>query len=1437
MPDYLTISKQNPTFPAYLDFQALRRIGIDHMQALSGQIWTDYNLHDPGVTILEVLCYTITDLGYRNNLDITDLLALNPTNSDSTETNFFTPDQVLTCNPVTVLDWRKRLIDIPGVRNAWLEKVETYEPAIYVDRLRGQLQYTPPVDQVLRLHPKGLYRVSLDLQPTPRKDACGQLDLTWTETQDQVKAVLCHYRNLCEDFLDVVVLGEEEIALCTDIELEVGADPEDVQVEIYVRVQEFLVPQLRFYSLQDLLAQGKKPAEIFSGRPSALYDARTIYASHGFINLDELTDLEPPKVLHTSDLYQIILEIPGVRAIKKLSIINYINGLRQSEGDAWCLYLTDQYRPVLSLAESRVTFFKGDLPFRTDPDEVERRYYEQQAASIKALRNRTELDSPIPGGIYGDLADHYSIHHDFPLTYGVGEEGLPETATPLRKAQARQLKGYLIFFDQVLANYLAQLANVRSLFSWSQPEGNSDPQHQRTYFTQTLSNVPDAEDVIQPVWSASNSPIAEWPESKSFTNYQSWLAAVREDPDTYGDRRNRFLDHLLARFAESFTDYVLLNYHMDGGRRDDRAIIHDKARFLEEYPALSRDRFRSFNYCDCQSGVAGLWDTDNVPGLQTRVSRLLGMTDARRRSLNHYRISENTFKLTIQWNGVPPLEVRQFDAKLENAQAHRDAILRQASNANSYHRLTYRFYYHYSWDVVDRQGQPLVTYNRAFPTPVERNAVLKPLVSALADVLDSITSTGSPPLSSLISVQPDDQNKYTFQLVIPLADAALTLGSSVEFTSILRYVNESEARAAAEQALHQITEQSAYQKIRLRRDDATERVAGTPKTFTYYGYGLVDDQGNLLAESRDRYPTIAQRDTVLQNFLHSLPGTQPTVEISNQPPLYTGRIEDATGQVLLQGTQLFETSEQAWAQGDTLVELILEQANFRLIDAESGNSIYRWELTNEGKDQIFGIPLQSFTTAKARDEAIASLQTRVNDEGFHLVEHLLLRPRHAPPEPVCSFAPNDQLWEGVNPANAIAFRANLVVQDNQAEYSFTVLDEQGDLLFSSQPFSTQGERDRAMELMLLSGLPPEATGQPPVDRYRTRRSRQRHSFTVIGDRNQTLGQSRSFTSLAELEEQKQWLQSNLHKFAAQVGLEREALRRWHEQQEPRDNYDLTQVSRSGQPEFERFLNPDRDRYYFHLNDCRGNVLFYSEAYRGRASRDRGVRSVIRNSILEEHYTLKKIPGSDRTLYFFTLRAGNGQEIGRSRYFDEFWKLEVCLDWFQHNVHRFAAEFGVNLDVPGRLIEPEAIADPFLPISKSPSLDSPPCTAASDPYSFWISVVLPYWPTRFREMNFRRLVERTLRLETPAHVALKICWVNVVQMHEFEEAYRDWLEQLHLDACRDGSCRFTAALNRLIDILSHLNNVYPEGTLHDCDESSSDDNPILLNQTALGTANK
>lgn len=116
-----TIPKGRPNAIS-LDFDRLRAEGITHLENLATEIWTDFNAGNPGITILEVLCYAITDLAYRTRITpIADLAA-----GDGQTKMFFLPEEILTCAPVTPNDFRKLLIDVPGVKNAWLEVAEVH---------------------------------------------------------------------------------------------------------------------------------------------------------------------------------------------------------------------------------------------------------------------------------------------------------------------------------------------------------------------------------------------------------------------------------------------------------------------------------------------------------------------------------------------------------------------------------------------------------------------------------------------------------------------------------------------------------------------------------------------------------------------------------------------------------------------------------------------------------------------------------------------------------------------------------------------------------------------------------------------------------------------------------------------------------------------------------------------------------------------------------------------------------------------------------------------------------------------------------------------------------------------------------------------------------------------------------------------------------------
>src|SRR6516162_782921 len=123
MADQTTIVK-NPTLGQDEDYNFLRSAGLKYIEELGSSLWTDYNVHDPGITILEALCYAITDLGYRLAWDIADILMPATPAGDPAQPYpdqaFFTARNILTVNPATSDDFRRLLIDLPKVRDAWI---------------------------------------------------------------------------------------------------------------------------------------------------------------------------------------------------------------------------------------------------------------------------------------------------------------------------------------------------------------------------------------------------------------------------------------------------------------------------------------------------------------------------------------------------------------------------------------------------------------------------------------------------------------------------------------------------------------------------------------------------------------------------------------------------------------------------------------------------------------------------------------------------------------------------------------------------------------------------------------------------------------------------------------------------------------------------------------------------------------------------------------------------------------------------------------------------------------------------------------------------------------------------------------------------------------------------------------------------------------------
>jgi hypothetical protein len=108
----------------------------------------------------------------------------------------------------------------------------------------------------------------------------------------------------------------------------------------------------------------------------------------------------------------------------------------------------------------------------------------------------------------------------------------------------------------------------------------------------------------------------------------------------------------MARFSEGLTDYSLWLYDkmirvsrktregatiLDSREKEEELhqllletsdkLVKDKVSFLKNYPSISNDRGKAFNY------KRKSWDTDNISGLEKRIAGKLGVLNYKRRTL------------------------------------------------------------------------------------------------------------------------------------------------------------------------------------------------------------------------------------------------------------------------------------------------------------------------------------------------------------------------------------------------------------------------------------------------------------------------------------------------------------------------------------------------------------------------------------------------------------------------------------------------------------------------------------------------------------------------------------------------------------------------------------------------------------------------------------
>ncbi|TND02436.1 MAG: hypothetical protein FD123_4109 [Bacteroidetes bacterium] len=577
MTEAITITEKENTQDVF-DIRYLRETGIALLQKYSGNLWTDYNIHDPGITLLEAICLALAEIGYRADYDIAEILG--KLHLPGPGSPFPPAETVLPSAPVTIDDTRRLLLGIEGVRNVRIR------PSSAFPEFAGLFE----VD----------IQLSEDSETDERKNEVGR------EVRDKLDAC----RKPGEDFVSVRFLESEYIGFELDIEVENRVDNSDFFHSIASGIDQYLSPFIHLYSLDSMKAKGLDLPGIFEGP----------LMENGFTTSEELAEKRFRKNIYTSDLVTILMDTRNVKAVRKITI-------RPEKGEPhfWSYAVEENKVPRISHSGTRINiWYNGTLVGN------------HTLSSTRIDRSLQSLPKPFdPGQLYArkpetadrPLTEYSPLQNDLPQAYGVSEYGLSGDVPPEREALAHQLKGYLRIIDQVIFNSLLQLSHARHLLAPGKIE--------KTYLAELVSGAPGEEFIYKPFVeeflsthiNLENRGLlrSEWKKYLGTRKHEAdtVLQAMAENQAIFHDRRNRALNHLLARsgYDLSFFEYVC-------GFSEEEQIAY-KEKLLRLLPAC--DISRSILLKPGGDYLGGAQET--LEGFELRLALLTGIRAETRKAL------------------------------------------------------------------------------------------------------------------------------------------------------------------------------------------------------------------------------------------------------------------------------------------------------------------------------------------------------------------------------------------------------------------------------------------------------------------------------------------------------------------------------------------------------------------------------------------------------------------------------------------------------------------------------------------------------------------------------------------------------------------------------------------------------------------------------------
>ena len=413
------LARENGPFSPYTaptpssDYPQLLAAALEDIDALAGGKWNERGEHDPGLTLLELLCYSLGHMLERYAVPLPELLvagagrpvwqAISGQGRDpcGRTQHVFIPEAAplppagvfLDAAPVTAGDYRLRLLRSSSVVAAWVRQ-------------------TPECDQA--------WSALVELSPSvPPQETLAVL----AGLNARLEALRC----LGQPALVVEPMQPVLLGIRGRVELADGADSTAILTDVIAAVEEWLRP----------LASAK---------------------GGGW----------PRRDADSGEAERLVLSLPLVRAASGI-LLERLDRIPGRAGAADAPEAGSQAEPRLRDARQGFTLRESSLEFTNGPPDTPAAFHfaaRRRAASSPGA-SRSPRATPARRAAQ---PDHESLHNLFPALYGLGEADTPSADEPERLAATRQMQAFVILCEQFLADLVPPLAKAGQWLPGYAPE-------------------------------------------------------------------------------------------------------------------------------------------------------------------------------------------------------------------------------------------------------------------------------------------------------------------------------------------------------------------------------------------------------------------------------------------------------------------------------------------------------------------------------------------------------------------------------------------------------------------------------------------------------------------------------------------------------------------------------------------------------------------------------------------------------------------------------------------------------------------------------------------------------------------------------------------------------------------------------------------------------